>query len=297
MTYCVKCGTKAGEGDLFCRSCGARLVDAPGAADAEPEKGTAAEPGVEGISLSREEAAEVLKADPRKAEPSGEKAAGTGDANQENAPDAEAAVQDAAEGETERHENEAEKEESAPEHRAEAAGSAEDGKGTGEVPRAGQQAGEKREGAHFLRKSAVCLMLLTVPLELMLPLALLIWSDAAVTLAASESAIVLLAMAVALLLDKSKRQPLSILVSFAIAACFTISFAHAGYPEQITAIASAMLHGLSTDAALSIFLSERGTDGAWLLLGINVFRIAPLVFFVSEARRLAGYSLKNAAVR
>ena len=68
MTYCVKCGTKAGEGDLFCRSCGARLVDAPGAADAEPEKGTAAEPGVEGISLSREEAAEVLKADPRKAE-------------------------------------------------------------------------------------------------------------------------------------------------------------------------------------------------------------------------------------
>ena len=36
MTYCVKCGTKAGEGDLFCRSCGARLVDAPGAADAEP---------------------------------------------------------------------------------------------------------------------------------------------------------------------------------------------------------------------------------------------------------------------
>ncbi len=140
-------------------------------------------------------------------------------------------------------------------------------------------------------------MLLTVPLELMLPLALLIWSDAAVTLAASESAIVLLAMAVALLLDKSKRQPLAILVSFAIAACFTISFAHAGYPEQITAIASAMLHGLSTDAALSIFLSERGTDGAWLLLGINVFRIAPLVFFVSEARRLAGYSLKNAAVR
>ncbi|MBQ1873441.1 MAG: zinc ribbon domain-containing protein, partial [Succinivibrionaceae bacterium] len=26
MTYCVKCGAKADDGDIFCRSCGAKIV-------------------------------------------------------------------------------------------------------------------------------------------------------------------------------------------------------------------------------------------------------------------------------
>ena len=57
-------------------------------------------------------------------------------------------------------------------------------------------------------------------------------------------------MAAALFLDRKKGLPLLILASYALAACCTVSFASSGYPGQIAAIVSAMLDGLSTEAAM-----------------------------------------------
>ena len=129
-------------------------------------------------------------------------------------------------------------------------------------------------------------MLLSVPAEILLPFAIFAWSEESGAIAVTESAAVTAVMAAALFLDRKKGLPLLILASYALAACCTVSFASSGYPGQIAAIVSAMLDGLSTEAAMSVFISERGMSGACLLLGIHAFRVIPLVLFPAEYSRV-----------
>ena len=240
MTYCVKCGAKADDGDIFCRSCGAKIVRSAAGSSHGPA-----------VSSPRTDGAAVTD-------------------KKENSN----------EGKTQETELGTEQKPAADRGAPSEEGGVSAGQAGGAVPKEHQGRGS------ILRTLCLSLMLLSVPAEILLPFAIFAWSEESGAIAVTESAAVTAVMAAALFLDRKKGLPLLILASYALAAGCTVSFASSGYPGQIAAIVSAMLDGLSTEAAMSVFISERGMSGACLLLGIHAFRVIPLVLFPAEYSRV-----------